>query len=106
MSRVVINCCLNAHLFAALWRQTNVAFRDFQSINVSQGLLQGTFIAGMGVDLKFICWEDIRQSSFLLLCKIVFGSESELRLHDCYYSDRFHSLVENELKNVISIFTI
>lgn len=44
-----------------------VTFRDFQSIsiNVSQLLLQGTSIAGMGVDLKLICWEDIRQSSLL-----------------------------------------
>lgn len=108
MPRVVNNCCLNAHLYAALWRQTNIAFRDFQSIhiNVSEGLLQGTSIAGMGGDLKFICWEDIRQSSLLLLCKIMFGSESELKLHDCCYADCFHSLVEKELKNVISIFTI
>lgn len=58
----------------------------------------------MGGDLKLICWEDIRQSSLLLLCKIMFGSESELKLHDCCYSDCFHSLVEKELKNVISIF--
>ena len=100
MPRVIINCCLKAHLYAALWRQTNVAVRDFQSIhiNVGEGLLQGTSIAGMGVDLKFICWGDIRQSSLLLLCKIVFWSESELKLRDCCYSDCFHSVVENELK--------
>lgn len=107
MPRVVVNCCLNPHLYAALWKQTNVTFRDFQSthINVSQGLLQGTYIAGMGVDLKFIFQEDIRESS-LLLHKIVFRSVSKLKLHDYCYYDFLHSLVENELKNMISMFTI
>lgn len=90
-----------------MWRLTNVAFRDFQSIhrNASQGLLQGTSTASMGTDLKFICWKDISQSSLLLLCKTVFGLESDLKLHDCHYSDCFHSSVESELKNVISSFT-
>lgn len=80
-----------------MWRLTNVAFGDFQSIHISasQGLLQGTSTAGMGVDLKFIFWKDIRQSSFLLLCKIVFGLESDLILHDCCYSYCFYGLVEN-----------
>lgn len=64
---------------------------------MSQGLLQGTYTAGMGVDLKFIFQEDIRQSS-LLLHKMVFRPESELKLHDCCYSDFLNSLVENELK--------
>lgn len=90
-----------------MWRLTNVAFRDFQSIriNASQGLLQGTSTASMGVDLKFICWKDIRQSSPLLLSKTVFGLESDLKLHDGCYSDCFHSLVESELRSAISSFT-
>lgn len=72
---------------------------------MSQGLLQGTYTAGMGVDLKFIFQEDIRQS-FLLLHKMVLRSESEVKLHDCCYSDFLHSLVENEVKNAIFMFTI
>lgn len=72
---------------------------------MSQGLLQGIYTAGMGVDLKFIFQEDIRQSS-LLLHKMVFRSESELKLHACCYSDFLQSLVENELKNAIFVFTI
>lgn len=81
-----------------MWRLTNVAFGDFQSIhiNASQGLLQGTSTASMGVDLKFICWKDIRQSSLLLLCKIVFELKSDLKLHGCCYSDCFHISVQNE----------
>lgn len=88
-----INCCLNAHLHSAAWRQGNASFRDFQSIhiNTNQTLLQETSTAGMGVGLKIVCWEDSRQLSLLLLCKTECGSESEVILHARCYSECLHS---------------